>query len=104
VVVVGFGKRVSWCCLRGEVGAFVAVVVGDSFWRLSMLLGSIFVVATSCLGFGLLRCLRWFLRMCVLRAELLFIFYWRLHHRSLTFCELDSGGPVTFASRSGVGV
>lgn len=29
------------------------VVVGDSFWRPSLLFGSIFVVAVSCLGLGI---------------------------------------------------
>jgi len=43
----GFSKRGGWCCLGEEVGAFVAVVVGDSFWRLSLLFRSIFVIATS---------------------------------------------------------
>jgi len=41
----GFSKRGGWCCLGEEVGAFVAFVMGDSFWRLPLLFGSIFVVA-----------------------------------------------------------
>ena len=72
-MVVGIRKRGSWCYLGEEVGVFVTVVVGDSFWRSSLLFRSIFVVATSCLIFGLLRYLRWFLRMCVLQAELLLL-------------------------------
>lgn len=52
----GFSKRDGWCCLSEEVDAFVVVVLGDSFWRLPLLFGSIFVVATSCLGFGWLWC------------------------------------------------
>ena len=38
----------------------MAVIVGDSFWRPPLLFGFIFVAATSCLSFGLLRCLGWF--------------------------------------------
>jgi len=38
----------------------VAVIVGDSFWIPPLLFRSISVAATSCLSFGLLRCLGWF--------------------------------------------
>jgi len=52
-----FSKRGGWYCLGlvflgEEVGAFVVVVVGDSFWRPPLLFGSISIVATSCLSFG----------------------------------------------------
>jgi len=42
---------------------------------------------------------RMVLRVRVFWVEHLFLFYWCLHHRSLTFCVLDFGGPVTFDSR-----
>lgn len=51
VVVVG----VLMCGRGGDSG--VVVVVGDVFWRSSLFFGSIFVDATSCLSFELLRCL-----------------------------------------------
>ena len=43
---------------------FVVVVVGDSFWRLPLVFGSIFVVAVSSLKFGLFRCLGCFEGVC----------------------------------------
>jgi len=42
---------------------------------------------------------RMVLRVHVFRGEHFFLFYWCLHHRSLAFCVLDFGGPVTFDSR-----
>jgi len=51
----------------------VVFVMGDFFWRLPLLLGSISVVANSCLSLG-----------CP--SDLI----------------LKSGGPITFDSRSGV--
>jgi len=56
----GFSKRGGWCCLGEVVGAFMVVVVGDSFWIPPLLFGSIFVVTLSCLSFGWLKCLRCF--------------------------------------------
>jgi len=46
-------------CGRGD-DSVVMIVVGDFFWRQPMLFGSIFVVASYCLSFGLLRCYRVF--------------------------------------------
>ncbi|AES95138.2 putative potassium channel domain-containing protein [Medicago truncatula] len=54
-VVVVVMVRVLMCGRGGDSG--VVVVVGDVFWRLSLFFGSIFVDATSCLSFELLRCL-----------------------------------------------
>jgi len=56
--------RGGWCCLGEEVGVFVVIVVGDFFRRPPLLFRSIFVVASSCLSFGLLRCLGCFEGAC----------------------------------------
>jgi len=40
------------------------VVVGDFYWRSSLLFGSIFAAASSCLNFGLLRCLTCYEGVC----------------------------------------
>ena len=46
---------VLMCGCGGD--SVVGVVVGDFFWKPCLLFGSIFVVASSCLSFRLLRCL-----------------------------------------------
>jgi len=43
--------------LRLGAGCFVVFVMSDFFWRLPLFFGFIFVVASSCLSFGLIRCL-----------------------------------------------
>jgi len=48
VIGVAWVRRWIYC------GGFV----GDSFWRLPLLFGSIIVFACSCLSFGLLRCFK----------------------------------------------
>jgi hypothetical protein len=85
-------------------------VGGDSFWSQPLLLGSLFVVTSSCFAFlwlsrylgcleeaGLIE-LSLFLLICLLFA---------LPHIMsfvILFCVLVSDGPVNFASRLGVGV
>jgi hypothetical protein len=59
-----FGIRGGWCCLGEKVEVFVVVVVGDSFWRSSLFFEFIFIVATSCSRFELLRCLWCFEDAC----------------------------------------
>ena len=49
------------------------VVVGDFYWRPPLLFWSMLTIASSCLSFGLLRCLRCY-EVCVLRVELFFLF------------------------------
>jgi len=89
------------------VSVFVAVV-GDSFWRPSLLFVSISVVATFCLSLGLLRCLGWFEgacpSSCVFFPFLIDVCTTAILVVCFTYYVLDSGGPITFASRSGVGV
>jgi hypothetical protein len=60
----------------------VLFVVGDFIWRPSLLLGFIFVFASSCLCFGVDKVFR----VCPFKLSI--------------FCVLDFDGPVNFASRS----
>jgi len=55
----------GWCCLGEEVG--------DFYWRPPLLFGSMLTIVSSCLNFGLLRCLRCY-EVCVLRVELFSLF------------------------------
>jgi len=86
--------------LRCVCGCFC----GDSFRRLPLVFGSISVIATSCLKFWVALVSR----VRVLRAELfsllIDICITTIHVVCFTCCVLDSDGPVTFASRSGVSV
>jgi hypothetical protein len=87
----------GWCWLGVEVGDFVVFVLDDFFWRPPLLLGSIFVVASSFLwvfGVDKVRRLQSCLSVCgVSRVD------WG------EGCPYDlvmkSGGPITFDSRSG---
>jgi hypothetical protein len=82
---------------------------GDFFWRLPLLLGPLFIVTSSCLLFGFVKVFWVFGRSGSSWAEPFpfdrFVVCTTAYHViCLTFCVLVSGGPVTFASRSGVGV
>jgi hypothetical protein len=99
-----------WSCCGHGGDAWWVLVEGDFLWRLSLLLGSLFVVTSSCLWFlGLFRCLG-----CLEEAGPVVLSYFLLicfvvcttsyHVVCHTFCVLVAGGPVNFDSRSGVGV
>ena len=119
------GRRISWwtgadqegyrCCLDMVVG--VLTVFFRWWWALGVVIfgcgvcvvrrlwfGSIFIVASSCLVLGCFyvecfdygRSSSWVFSF--------FDMFSILSHQSIAFqvCFLDSGGPIDFASRSGV--
>jgi hypothetical protein len=103
-------KGGGWCWLGVQVGGFVVFVLGDFFWRPLLLLGSIFVVASSCLSFGVDKVFR----MCILSSWAFSFLIWLMFALPLRVSLVDrgegclydlvlkSGGPITFDSRSGI--
>ena len=99
----------EWFAYGSDIRGWV-FVGGDSFWRLTLLLRCLFVVTSSRFFFfwdvkvfrvfGGCVCVAMslFLLICLLFAPIAY------HVYRITYCVLVSGGPIIFASRSGVGV